>query len=258
MNILKLFLVFALGINFLSTSTYGKDIVVKIGAYELPPHMYLKNDGKTIGGHLHQYVEKELFSPLGMKADWSFHPFSRLMLEVEKGSVHVVCILAKNNEREVFLAYPKAVLFKTYSVLIFRKNDAPKDPSMQNIKGKLIGHTQGSIVPDYLTKKGVKFEFLAGDNSLERNLEKLKRKRLDGVFAPTQSHAEHVLKKSGMDKDFVVVPISESELDLYIAVSRKIDPEIREKILKRLEILDNRYSQEFTRINFTLKQISSN
>lgn len=221
--------------------------ILKIGAYELPPHMFLRGDGKTIDGSLYHYIQKEIVTPLNLRADWSFHPFSRLLMEIEKGNIHLMSFLAKNSEREKILDFPKSATFKTYSVLVFRRGYAPKDITYDELHGKSVGHTQGSIVPDFLLKKGMKIEFLAGENSLERNLEKLKRKRLDAVFAPTKSHAEYMLQKTGFDKDLVIVPIKDSEIELYLAVSKKLPLEWRGKILKRLDQLGDKYYQEYNK-----------
>lgn len=222
-------------------------IDLKIGAYELPPHMYLRGDGKTIDGSLYHYIQKEIVTPLNLRADWSFHPFSRLLMEIDKGNIHLMSFLAKNSEREKILDFPKAPTYKTFSVLIFRRGYAPKELNYDELHGKLVGHTQGSIVPDFLLKKGVKIEFLAGENSLERNLEKLKRKRLDAVFAPTKSHAEFMLQKTGFEKDLMVVPLKDSEIELYLAVSKKLPTQLREKILKRIEQLGDKYYQDYNR-----------
>lgn len=231
----------------LGLSKASDDFTFKVGAYELPPHMYLRGDGKTIDGILYQYAQKEIMAPLNMRTEWSFHPFSRLLLEVEKGNIHVMGFVAKNSERERVLEFPKTPTFKTHSVLIFRRGHEPKEMNYKNLNGKIVGHTQGSIVPTFLLRKGIKISFLAGENSLERNLEKLKRKRLDGVFAPTKSHAEFMLQKTGLEKELIIIPLMESEIELYVAVSKKVPAKWREKIIKRLDQLGDKYMQEYNK-----------
>lgn len=213
-----------------------------IGTYDLPPHLTLSGEDKKIKGALVDYLEKEVFNDVGLKIQWTYQPFSRLVAEAKKQKIDVIGFIAKNKEREEFLDFPDMPTFSTYSALIFRSANAPMTLDKESIHNLVIGHTQGSIVPEYLLNKKVKFQFLAGEHALERNLEKLNLKRLDAVFVPTLSHAEFVIKNTPFRNELKVVPIQEGKIDLYVALSKKLDKNIKAKILKKLNQSSGKYS----------------
>lgn len=231
---------------FVSSFIHAAEVTkIEIGAYELPPHLYYNTEKKMIEGTLYEFIEKEIVSSIHLKSHWVFHPFSRIFAEAESGHIHLMGFLAKNAEREKKFDFPKKPTFKTQSVLIFRKGQSIKEFSKNSLEGKKIGHTLGSIIPSFLEDKGIKFDFLAGDKSLERNLDKLNVKRLDGVFAPTKNHAEHMIKKLKLENELELYSIKESEIDLYLVVSKNAPSDLKEKILKRLEQLGDRYIRQY-------------
>lgn len=213
-----------------------------VGTYDLPPHLTLGVQDKKVKGALVDYLEKEVLNDVGVKIQWTYQPFSRLMAEAQKHKIDVIGFVAKNKERQDYLDFPDTATFSTYSALIFRTSNAPSTLDQKSLENLVIGHTQGSIVPDYLTNKKVKFQFLAGEHALERNLEKLNLKRLDAVFVPTLSHAEFVMKNTPFNKELKVVPILEGKIDLYVALNKNLDKELKNKILKKLNQSNGKYS----------------
>lgn len=234
-----LFFLFFFKVNSIFANQ-AKTLVV--GTYDLPPHLTLGSQDKKIKGALVDYLEKEVLNDIGLKVQWTYQPFSRLVAEAKKHKIDVIAFVAKNKEREEFLEYPETATFSTYSALIFRTANSPASLDENSIKNLVIGHTQGSIVPEYLMSKQVKFQFLAGEHALERNLEKLNLKRLDAVFVPTLSHAEFVIKNTPFRSELKVLPILEGKIDLYVALNKNLDKAIKTKILKKLNQSSGKYS----------------
>jgi polar amino acid transport system substrate-binding protein len=58
---------------------------------------------------------------------------------------------------------------------------------------------------------------------VERNLQRLRLKRIDGVFTPTFSNGEYILKKLKLKDQFKIEKIPNSSLDLYFVFRKNID-----------------------------------
>src|SRR5207253_4256814 len=62
-----------------------------------------------------------------------------------------------------------------------------------------------------------------GEDVVHRNMQRMKLKRIDGVFVPTYSNGEYLLRKYKMDDQFKIEKIPNTSLDLYVVFRNDID-----------------------------------
>lgn len=214
-------------------NAFADNSIINIGLYELAPHMIVEKERTQ--GTMIDYIENEIKPQIekNQKIVYLTMPFTRLMTELKEGRVDVVFLITKSSEREMFADYAPQSIFNTNSVLIFNK-----DRSIGELKEKkqlanlTIGHTLGSVVPKFIKESGAKIDWITGDDALERDLEKLKNKRVDAVFAPTFSHAEYIIHKKNFDQLFDLRVVPETKLKLYFAFRKGLSSEVKSYFLK--------------------------
>lgn len=199
---------------------------LKIATYELPPHVYIGKDSSTPVGAAIDFFNLYLNHEQKYQAKWVVAPFARFLIDLENQKVDMGLLLAKNPQREKIIRYAAQSLYTTSSGVIVSKKLGLKDlKTLKDLKGMTLGHSQASITPPLLVQAGVKFDYLSGEDVIKRNIERVRLKRIDGVFVPTYSNAEYILQKMKNTDDMLLLKIPESSLDLYVVFRKDIDPE---------------------------------
>lgn len=230
-------LLFLINVLWLWSSNSIANSEIKIGVYELAPHMIIENNQPT--GVVIDYLNTEVIPTFNQKEfsfKYSVLPFSRLLTELKEEHIDVACLLVKNAEREKVYQFSSKGLFVTDSALVFRKDSQIGElKSSDQLNGMSIGHTQGSVLIKFLQDSNAKIEWMAGEDSLQRNLEKLKNNRVNAVFVPTRSHVEYLLQKMKMENIFDVKVVPDTKLELYILYRKNIPNSIKDKFDKSID-----------------------
>lgn len=218
---------FIITISLISLLAHASENIIKVGVYELPPHLLSENN-KPVGPVM-DYIDKQVRPALKYRSlNIISMPFARMVEDLKNGNIDVGFLISKTPERALLYDYPETELFQTSSVLIFNpENQIPKLTNPLQINKMLIGHTQGSVVVKFIEQSKARIDFLAGEDTLARNLKKLEMKRLDAVYAPTASHAQYVIKANNFSNKFVVKIIPNTELSLYFAFRKNLPIEIK-------------------------------
>lgn len=192
-----------------------------VAIYDFPPHVMVNAKNPRPSGAAIDFLEQALNIHENYRVQWSVSPFSRFLVDLESQKADVGLLLAKTPEREKFVRYSNQAIFTTDSGVILDKNF--KFNGIQSLRNMVLGHTQGSVIPAYFTGTTVKFDHLSGEDVVQRNLQRLKFKRIDAVYVPTFSNGEFFLKQLKMEDQFKIVKIADTSLPLYIVFRKSID-----------------------------------
>lgn len=217
---MKIFLA-TLSLILVSCSAYcQKKGLLKIAIYDFRPHVIIDAKKTVPTGAAIEFLTETLDIDGQYQIQWVMSPFSRFLADMESGKADMGVFLAKTPEREKLLRYADHSIFTTESGVILPKDTAFTD--LKSLKGKVLGHTQGSVEPDYFTGTEIKFDCLSGEDVVERNLRRLALKRIDGVYVPTVSNGLYLLSKLNMTDQFKIVKIPNSTLELYFVFRKDI------------------------------------
>jgi ABC-type amino acid transport substrate-binding protein len=211
---------------FISGPAFAQKKELRVATYVLPPHVFLdKSDAKPVGATI-DFFNQHMNSQNKYDIKWIVMPFARFLIDMENQKADVGLMLAKSPAREKLLRYPSQSIYTTSSGVIVSKSFKLKElKSLQDLKGMTLGHSQASITPVALREAGIKFDYLSGDDVILRNIERVRLKRIDGVFVPTYSNAEYVLSLAKNAHEMRLLKIPENTLDLYIVFRKDLDQE---------------------------------
>jgi len=98
----QLFMVWFMGLLLCSGAGTLYAETVRMGYFEIKPHMYQDKTGKPAGASI-RYFES-IAKEMGYDVEWTEAlPFPRLIYYLQEGSVDGTLVITKNPEREEFL-----------------------------------------------------------------------------------------------------------------------------------------------------------
>ncbi|MCE2573890.1 substrate-binding periplasmic protein [Motilimonas eburnea] len=160
---------------------------VKIGYFELPPHMYQGENSNAQGASVNYF--NQVFKQMDYEVEWVGPlPYMRLLKMIEKGQIDALPLM-QESEKEPLFQFPDAPYYSPQPVLFVKKsNPLQQVQSIDDIRGLTIGFIAG-VEPSPFIKtheKELKMEYMAQQDWLELNLMKLKRNRIDAVYGLNQ------------------------------------------------------------------------
>jgi polar amino acid transport system substrate-binding protein len=218
---MKLILVILSLILASSSALCQEKETLKIAIYDFRPHVFIDSRKTVPTGAAIEFLTEILDIDGQYRVQWVVSPFSRFLMDMRSGKADMGFFLAKTPEREHLFRYAEHSIFTTDSGVILPKDIAFTD--LMSLKGKVLGHTQGSVEPGYFKGTEIKFDRLSGEDVVERNLRRLQLQRIDGVYVPTFSNGEFLLKKLMMEDQFKIEKIPHTSLDLYFVFRKDID-----------------------------------
>ncbi|MDG0815968.1 substrate-binding periplasmic protein [Bdellovibrio svalbardensis] len=219
----------------LSAPGFAQQKELRVATYDIPPHVFVSKQGDLPAGAAVDFFNLYMNPQRKYKVKWLVTPFARFLIDLENKKIDVGLLLAKNPDREKLIRYSSHSLYTTYSGVIVSKGFKLKElKTLTDLKGMTLGHSQASITPPLLVKAGVKFDYLSGEQVIRRNIERVRLKRIDGVFAPTYTNAEYLLQNDKSVQDMHLLKIPESRLDLYIVFRKDIDQETFEYLSSQI------------------------
>ncbi|WP_210415568.1 ABC transporter substrate-binding protein [Bdellovibrio sp. NC01] len=221
-----------------SSSAFALKKELKAIVYNFPPHIYAENaDGSSAvpTGASVDFFNQYLNSKKKFEVKWVAAPFARVIADLEHNKADIAFVIVKDAEREKIMRFSSVGLAKSHPAVVVMKNSPLKEiKSMSDLKGWTLGYTALVHVPSVFKEMGVKFDALTGTDSRERNLERLRLKKIDGVYVPTSYGAEELLRSLDPKDEFRVVPVAR-EVELYVAFSKTLDEETYQHLNKLIE-----------------------
>ncbi len=210
---------------------------VKLVAFELYPWMYAK-DGTPAGSAVATVLEATADLPVARTIE--FQPIPRILQSLAEDEAIVVA-LGRNAERES-LGQWVAELFRDDYVFA-TTSDHPTVKNWEDAaKLRAIGSNSAGAPERLLKSRGL--TNLESSNSVRLSAKKLEAGRIDAWF-DAASGIRATWKAENFPADRLVIGPSMGEATLWVTASRKVAPELVEKLRANLAKLktDGRYPQ---------------
>lgn len=241
-------LVVAIGAILFSALVGAQSLQVR--TLENPPLEYML-DGEVTGVAVD--LTREAVRRTDLEANVEIRPWKRVLFEVAEGQADAAINTGRSEEREAWGLFPEESLIdETYVLFASRPMSLPDDlTGIENLSlGNQLGYFYGERFHTKVTND--RFRSVETTLTIERNLEKLKAKRIDlfiGDMLPTRYYISqmglgneiHVVLKEGTDQPLVL-----SVSPTYAAFSRKtISPDYVERFSQALRTMkeDGTYSR---------------
>lgn len=211
--------------------------IVKVISFDVPPLVSYK-DG-TPSGIMIDFLE-DVVKEAHLKIEWvGPAPPARAPLELEKGEADILMATAKVAGRSSFGDYSKIPLSHITPVLLVSQMTPEKEiKSAKDLNGKVIGAPLGATLSPFLQEheKEIAITRVGGNQVSERLINMLLEGRIWGAYSPapwslTLTAAQE--KKLNRLK-FIFMPDRNRSIEYYLLYSKKIDPNVRNKIEKTL------------------------
>ncbi len=164
----------------------------------------------------------QIFKSKGIQINYRVIPWARALLMAKRGQLDGVIGAYKEDAPDfIFHSIPMGF---SQNVFISQKNfDWKYDSirSLQNIKlGVILDYSYGKEIDEHILhhKESGSVELIAGENPLERNVEKLLRKRVDVIIEDINVFTAHTKSKKIRLSDFNLFPLGEEDA-VFIAFS---------------------------------------
>lgn len=196
---------------------------LRIGYFDIPPHVVKVEDGKPQGAAI-SYFEELIAPRFGVPFEWNSEVTAptRLMSQLSDGEIDAMIFLGKTTERTKVFHYPDPYLV-TPEMLVFRA-DYPigKIARVSDLHGLTLGFLVGGRIPESLRDEKIRYDLIAGKRLMERNVEKLLLGRIDAIYAPLSTALEDIIHGMGVSDQTKIVPIEFLEpVEIYTVFSKK-------------------------------------
>jgi hypothetical protein len=207
----------------LSGPTAGTQEPLRIGYFDIPPHVIGAEDGQPQGAAI-SYFEERIAPYFGVPFEWNSEvtPPTRLMKQLGDGTLDAMIFLGKTTERMKVFHYPDPYLVLSETVAL--KSDYPlaRITSVDDLHGLRLGFLVGGRIPEALQSDRITFDLIAGKRLMERNVEKLLLGRIDGIYAPLSTSLANILDEMGVRSEIRLVPIDFlGPVEIYSVFSKK-------------------------------------
>lgn len=208
----------------------SKRSVINIGYYSLPPHaMHLDDQAR---GAAVDYLQQQIFNNDKYQIHWQYHPFARVLAELQSERLDAALLIAKTPQREARFRYPQSHLYQTQSGLIPLKQHPLKNiTTLSQLQGMTLGHVIDSVRPEVFKSLDITFEDISGRDFTNRNIRKLATKRIDAVYVPTLSHARYQLQDSHQH-GLNFIPLPQLGHKLYLVFRKGIADDVIQQFEK--------------------------
>ena len=197
--------------------------VLRIGYFDLPPHVDKVEDGIPKGAAI-SYFEEFIAPHLGILVDWdtAATPPTRLMQQLRNGEKDAMIFLGKTEERTGYLHYPDPYLIIPETLAFKKGHPIDRVTMVSDLHGLTVGFLVGGRIPDPLRDDRIRYDLIAGKRLFERNVEKLLLGRIDAVYAPLSTALVNIIDEMEVGDQVKLVPIEFLDLvQIYTVFSKK-------------------------------------
>lgn len=213
-NMKSLITIFFISI-LLSTKSFSIE-KVHLASLEYPPFY---GQSLKYGGVITEII-RESFKAVDIKADISFHPWTRALRMVKEGKVHGVFGIWLKKERRKYFYYSSSPLISSDLAAISLKKSSLSFKNINDLKNKVVGIIRGYSYPQsMLNIKSTKFVY---SSSEVKSMKKLIHERVDYIIMDVNL-AKHIIKNNFSDYPnliFIHYPVIASMKE-YLAISKK-------------------------------------
>lgn len=233
--------VFILSFYFLSlTSVLFSQEVIKVGIFDLKPHLYKNTATNQPAGASIAYFTK-VATEMKYKVNWIGPlPLPRLIEMLKYGKVDATLMMTKNPEREGFLYYPDSPYFPVKSILIVkRENTLNKITKIDDIKGLRIGYFTGANMTPFIKDNlnSINMDLISGQDWALRNYQKLFSNRIDAIYDLNDVTLVYEAKLLNYSDKIKMLYLPDPPRYVYVAFSKKSP--IGKQLLDEYNALNN-------------------
>lgn len=195
---------------------------LRIGYFDLPPHVTGVQDGRPHGTAI-SYFEEQIAPHFDVPFEWDSEVTAptRLMSQLSDGEIDAMIFLGKTAERAKIFHYPDPYLVLPETIALKMDHPLERISSIDDLHGLRLGFLVGGRVPEPLQSERITYDLIAGKRLMERNVEKLLLERIDGIYAPLSTALLIIVEDMGVSDEVKLVPIEFLEpVEIYTVFSK--------------------------------------
>jgi ABC-type amino acid transport substrate-binding protein len=194
---------------------------LKIGFFDVPPHVAIDASGLPIGPAVNLF--KAVAQKMGV-TDLRYQqlPLVRLLLQLESGETDVAIFISKTPEREAKFHYPSKPYYQTQPGLAVNSaSPLMQIKTTEDIKALKIGTMQGSVLSASLRQPYLQLTEISGTGLYARAIQMLLLDRLDAVYSPDANGLLVEARMLDADKKIRVLALPDPANGIYCIFSKK-------------------------------------
>ncbi|WP_084681025.1 substrate-binding periplasmic protein [Desulfospira joergensenii] len=207
------------GVIFLTGVQRAQAESIRMGCFEIPPHIYSSSTGLPAGAAVNFF--KIVAKKMGWDIVWLDPlPPARLIEYLKDGKeIDGAPIIARTFEREKFLHYPKNHFYLAKPNFVVRKNNPLiRIDSAKDVGGYVVGQFSRAAYSKFVIENKALFKFdiiSPGKCLVEQHLNKLILGRIDAVHTLDEFSLSFEAKRLGMDAKIKVLLLPEPPHPFY-------------------------------------------
>lgn len=242
--ILLLVTVFSPIVQFGTWGSYAKAETglkeVKIGFFNVPPHLYLDEKTGQMKGAAYELLENYLAPAMKVKWAWDTEPTTipRQVSVLETNAEYVSALLIYSPERAQKLIFPDVLYASGKTALaVLKSNELEKITTVEDIAGMTLGYANNAVISPFVKNEKVKLDLISASNFNEINFKKMLAKRIDAVYAPDKASLLFIMKQMNLEDQIKVLELPEKPA-LYSAVFSQSLKDLADRYNKAIKELD--------------------
>jgi polar amino acid transport system substrate-binding protein len=216
-------LILALAMSLILTKATAAEETLRIGYFDLPPHVLGAEEGHPKGAAI-GYFEEFIAPHLGVEIVWDpeVTPPTRLMKQLKTGEKDAMIFLGWTKERTAYLHYPRPYLTLSETLVFRAEYPLEQVTAVDDLHGLRVGFLVGGRIPHALRDERITYDLIAGQQLFERNLEKLLRGRIDAIYAPLPVALGRIIKQKRVGSQVKLLPIEFLKpVEIYTVFSKE-------------------------------------
>ena len=216
-------LILALAISLTLTKATAAQETLRIGYFDLPPHVLGVEERHPKGAAI-SYFEEFIAPHLGVEIVWDpeVTPPTRLMKQLRAGEKDAMIFLGWTKERTAYLHYPRPYLTLSETLAFRAEHPLEEVTAVDDLHGLRVGFLVGGRIPDALRDERITYDLIAGKQLFERNLAKLLHGRIDAIYVPLPVALERIIEQERVESQVKLLPIEFLKpVEIYTVFSKE-------------------------------------
>ncbi len=197
--------------------------VIKVGIFDLKPHMEYNDATKTAKGAAVEYLNA-MAKQMGYTLEWSIYPLPRLVAMIYAGELDCTIFLSKNPEREEKLIYSETPLLLIKPILVVKKESLLKEiKTAAEIKGLKIGFLKGANPTSKFMKENESqftWELQSPESASKMLYSMLLADRIDAIYDNNDITYVYEAKQQGIKDKVRFLYTPDSVGSVFVAASK--------------------------------------
>ena len=213
---------------------------VKIGFFNVPPHLYLDEKTGQMKGAAYELLENYLAPAMKVKLVWDTEPTTipRQVSLLETNVEYASALLIYSPERAQKLIFPDVLYASGKTALaLLKSNKLEKITNVEDIAGLTLGYANNAVISPFVKNDKIKLDLISASNFNEINFKKMLAKRIDAVYAPDRASLLFIMKQMNLEDQIKVLDLPEKPA-LYSAVFSQSLKDVADRYNKAIKELD--------------------